>query len=230
MKVIGILNSGAPESPGEQFAAFHSGLREGGFVDGQNVTTLNRWAHDDYNKLAQCAADLVKLNVGVIVAAGGTISAQAARKATSSIPVVFTAVTSPDKSNLTGGNVTGVAGLTSELDPKRLDLLHKFKPGAKLIGVLANGNRPRVNDQIADLQQLAGTSSLTLEVQKATSESEIDTAFAAFAQKRVEALLVTADPCFNSQRSHVVVRATELAVPAIYQWSSFVAAGGLMSY
>src|SRR5262245_14121499 len=146
MKVIGILNSGSPELLGEQFAAFHRGLREAGYIDGQNVTVEYRWAYNDYKgKLPALAKELVDRNVDVIVAAGGTISAQAAMNATKAkktIPVVFTAVSDPKANGLVADNLTGVAGLTTALDPKRLELLNAYTPKASLIGVLVNGHRP----------------------------------------------------------------------------------------
>ena len=233
MKIIGILNSGSPESLGEQFAAFHRGLREAGYVDGQNVTIEYRWANDDYDRLAPLAAELVRRKVAVLVATGGTVSAQAARDATKGnkgIPVVFTPVTNPAKGKLVGSNMTGIAGLTSELDPKRLELLHEFEPAAELIGVLVNSKRPGLEGQLQILQKAAAKMKLRLEVQKSSNEREIDAAFTMLAQKKVQALLVTADPFFNSRRTQVVAGANALKVPAIYQWSGFVVAGGLMSY
>lgn len=243
MKVIGILNSGLPESLGEQFVAFHRGLRETGYVDGQNVTIEYRWANDDYgNRLPALAKELVDRKVAVLVAAGGRVSALAAQKATPDIPIVFTTVADPIKSGLVGtlksrsedrsrsGNLTGTFGLTSELDPKRLELLHEFKPTSGVIGVLVNRNRPRRGDQLADLDAAKSKMGVQLAVQEVANEGEIDTAFATLGRQRVDALLVTADPLFNSRRAQVVALAARLAVPAIYQWSGFVTAGGLMSY
>jgi putative ABC transport system substrate-binding protein len=234
MKIIGILSSGSPETLGEQFAAFHRGLMEAGYVDGQNVTIEYRWANDDYARLPALAKELVDRKVAVLVAAGGTVSAQAARDATKGekgIPIVFTPVTNPAKGKLDGSNMTGIAGLTSELDPKRMDLLHQFAPAAELIGVLVNSKRPGLDDQLQILQETAAEMKVRLEVQKASSnEGEIDAAFTMLRQKKVQALLVAADPFFNSRRTQVVAAANALNVPAIYQWSGFVVAGGLMSY
>jgi putative ABC transport system substrate-binding protein len=242
VKVIGILNSGSPESLGEQFVAFHRGLREAGYVDGQNVTIECRWANDDYERLPALAKELVDRKVAVLVAAGGRVSALTAHQATKDIPIVFTTVADPVKAGLVGtlkprsedrsrsGNLTGTWGLTSELDPKRLELLHEFKPTAGVIGVLVNRNRPRRQDQLEDLQAAGAKMNLRLEVQEIATEREIDPTFKTIARKGVGALLVTADPFFNSRRAQVVALAAGLAVPAIYQWSGFVAAGGLMSY
>jgi putative ABC transport system substrate-binding protein len=240
MPVVGILSSAsAVLREGEQFAAFHRGLRETGYVDRQNVTIEYRWADDDYGRLPALAAELIRLRVAVIIAAGGHVSALAAHKATKVIPIVFTTVTDPVKSGLVaslnrpGGNVTGTAGLTSELDPKRLELLHEVLPTASLTGVLVDPKRPELKRQLQDLQAAADKMKLKLEVQSAATAGEIDAAFTAFetlAPQRVDALLVTADPLFNSHRPQVIALAARLAVPAVYQWREFVTAGGLMSY
>jgi putative tryptophan/tyrosine transport system substrate-binding protein len=234
MKVIGILNSGSPELLGEQFAAFHRGLREAGYIDGQNVTVEYRWAYNDYRgKLPALAKELVQHKVDVIVAAGGTISALAARDATKSkmnIPVVFTAVSNPKGNGLEVSNLTGIAGLTTELDPKRLELLHAFTPKARTIGVLANLHRPGSDALMKTLKAAADKLKLKLAVVQADPTGDLENSFGKLAEQKVEALLVAADPYFNSQRTQVVAKATKLGVPAIYQWSGFVAAGGLMSY
>jgi putative ABC transport system substrate-binding protein len=242
MPVIGVLSSAsAGLRTGEQFAAFDRGLREAGYIEGQNVRIEYRWANDDYARLPALAGELVRLRVAVIVAAGGQVSALAAHQTTKDIPIVFTTVTDPVRSGLVaslnrpGGNVTGTAGLTSELDPKRLELLREIKPSAKLIGVLVDPRRPGLENQLPVLHAAAEKMNLTLEVQEAGSEREIDTAFEKFARRPVnappvDALLVTADPYFNSRRAQVVALAAGLAVPAIYQWREFVSAGGLMSY
>ena len=237
MPVIGVLSSASVElRGGEQFAAFDSGLKESGYVDGQNVRIEYRWANDNYARLPALAAELVRLRVAVLVATGGTVSAQAAHKATKEIPIVFTTVTDPVKSGLVaslnrpGGNVTGTAGLTSELDPKRLEVLQQLKPTASVVGVLVNPKRPGLKRQVQDLQMAADKMKLKLEVQEAATEGEIDTAFDTLARQRVDALLVTADPFFNSRRAQVVDLAARFAIPAIYQWREFVAGGGLISY
>jgi len=163
MRVIGVLNSGAPETLGETVAAFHRGLGEAGYVDGQNVTIQYRWGHDDYKRgnykrLEALAAELAKLPVAVLVAAGGPVSALAAKAAAKNTPIVFTSVTDPVKSGLVksldrpGGKLTGTAGLTTELDATRLELLREFNPKARLVvGVLVNPNRPDVDAQTKDL-------------------------------------------------------------------------------
>jgi putative tryptophan/tyrosine transport system substrate-binding protein len=235
--VIGFLTTASPASRGgEQIAAFHSGLRQAGHTEGPNVRIEYRWANDDYALLRAQAKELVDLQVAVIVAAGGHVSALAAHDATKEIPIAFTTVTDPVKLGLVkslnrpGGNATGTAGLTSELDPKRLELLREVKPTAALIGVLVNPNRPGVESQSRELQAAADKMNLRLEFQSAAGEQDIESAFRAFASQRVDALLVTADPFFNNRRAQVLSLAASQSLPAIYQWREFVTNGGLMSY
>ena len=174
--VIGFLNSGSAGSRGEQFAAFDRGLGEAGYVDGHNVTIDYRWADDDYGRLPVLAAELVRRPVAVLVAGGGPVSALAAKAATKTIPIVFTTAADPVKSGLVaslnrpGGNVTGIAGLTSELDAKRLELLHQLIPKTGVIGALVNPNRPGLDSELKELQAKAGEMKLKLVVQKASAE------------------------------------------------------------
>jgi putative ABC transport system substrate-binding protein len=234
--IIGFLNSGSTGSRGEQFAAFDRGLKEAGYVDGQNVTVEYRWADDDYTRLPSLAAELARRPVAVLVAGGGPVAALAAKAATKTIPIVFTTVADPVESGLVaslnrpGGNVTGTAGLTSELDAKRLELLHQLIPKTRVFGVLINPNRPGYEAELKELQAKAGDMKLSLVVEKAGAEGEIDTGFEALARQKIDALLVTADPLFNSRRARVIELATRYAIPSIYQWREFAAAGGLMSY
>jgi putative ABC transport system substrate-binding protein len=235
--VIGFLTTALPSSRGgEQLAAFHSGLQETGYTEGHNVRIEYRWASDDYSRLRVLAAELVGLRVAVIVAAGGHVSALAARDTTKEIPIAFTTVTDPVKFGLVkslnrpGGNATGTAGLTSELDPKRLELLHETKPTAAVIGVLVNPNRPGLDSQSRELQAAADKMNLKLEIQKAATDGEIESAFQALASQQVDALLVTADSLFNNRRAQVLSLAASHSFPAIYQWREFVTGGGLMSY
>jgi putative ABC transport system substrate-binding protein len=195
-----------------------------------------RWADDDYNRLPSLAAELVRRPVAVLVAGGGPVSALAAKAATKTIPIVFTTVADPVESGLVaslnrpGGNVTGTAGLTSELDAKRLELLHQLIPKTAVFGVLVNPNRPGYEAELKELQAKAGDMKLNLVVGKARAEGEIDAAFEALARQKIDALLVAADPLFNNRRARVIGLATRYAIPAIYQWREFAAAGGLMSY
>jgi ABC-type uncharacterized transport system substrate-binding protein len=235
--VIGFLTTASETSRGgPQLMAFQAGLQQAGFADGKNLRIEYRWANDNYDRLREQAAELVGLRVAVIVAAGGHVSALAAHEATKNIPIVFTTVTDPVKDGLVaslnkpGGNATGTAGLTSELDAKRLEFLHEIKPTATLIGVLVNPNRPGVDDQSRELQEAADKMELKLEIQKAASDQEINNAFQAFSSPRVDAVIVTADPLFNNHRAQVLSLAASYSLPAIYQWREFTAAGGLMSY
>ena len=235
--VIGFLTTASPSSSGsEQMVAFRTGLRSTGYNEGQNVRIEYRWASDDYSRLTAMAAEMVRLRPAVIVAAGGHVSALVTHDLTKEIPIVFTTVTDPVKDGLVaslnrpGGNATGTAGLTSELDPKRLELLHEMKPSAAVIGVLVNPNRPGLYDQSRELQAAADRIGVKLSFQNAAAAQEIDTAFEAFAAAGAQALLVTADPLFNNRRTQVLTLAAKYSLPAIYQWREFVSAGGLMSY
>jgi putative ABC transport system substrate-binding protein len=235
--VIGFLTTASSATRnGEQLVAFHNGLREGGYTEGQNVKIEYRWANDDYDRLRAMAAELVSLRVDVIIAAGGHVSALVAHDATKDIPIAFTTVTDPVKDGIVkslsrpGGNATGTAGLTSELDPKRLEFLHEMKPTAAVIGVLVNPNRPGLESQSHELKAAADKLNLKLEIQRAATDSEIGAAFDAFVSRRIDALLVTADPLFNNHRAQVLSLAAKHSLPAIYQWREFPAAGGLMSY
>jgi putative ABC transport system substrate-binding protein len=237
LPVVGVLSTSSPAArSGELFASFNLGLRDGGFVENENVKLEYRWASDDYSRLPGLAQELVERRVAVIVAAGGHVSALAARDATKQIPIVFTTVTDPVKDGLVaslnkpGGNATGTAGLTSELDPKRLEILHDLMPAASLVGVLVNPNRPGLSTQIAELGEAARRLKITLKIRRAANGSEIDEAFAAFAEQKVQGIIVTADPLFNNRRSQVVALAAGAKIPAIYQWRQFVSVGGLISY
>jgi putative tryptophan/tyrosine transport system substrate-binding protein len=235
--VLGFLTTASEASRGgDQLTAFQAGLQQAGFTEGKNLRIEYRWANDNYDRLRVLAAELVGLPVAVIVAAGGHVSALVAHEATKEIPIVFTTVTDPVKDGLVaslnkpGGNATGTAGLTSELDAKRLEFLHLLKPTAASIGVLVNPNRPGVDSQSRELQEAADKMNLKLEFQNAASDQEIKDAFQAFASQRVDAVIVTADPLFNNHRAQVLSLAASFSLPAIYQWREFTAAGGLMSY
>src|SRR5262245_17818099 len=235
--VIGFLTTASPAARGgEQLAAFHNGLRQEGYTEGENVRIEYRWANDDYSLLRVLAKELVDLRVGVIVTAGGHVSALAAHEITKEIPIAFTTVTDPIKDGLVrslnrpGGNATGTAGLTSELDPKRLEFLHEAKPSAAVIGVLVNPNRPGFESQLGELQAAASKFKIKLEVQKAASGQQLESAFQQLAAQKAEGLIVTADPFFNNRRAQVLSLAANQSLPAIYQWREFVTAGGLMSY
>ncbi len=235
--IVGFLTSGSASSLHKLWvAAFHRGLGESGYVDGQNVRIEFRAADDQYDRLDAFAAEFVRNRVAVIVAAGGPVSALAAKRATNTIPIVFTTIADPVKSGLVdsfsrpGGNATGTAGLTSELDAKRLELLHQAKPTARVFGALVNPDRPGVEANSKELHAAAQTIGVKLIIENAGPKHALDPAFERLAKQRIDALVVTADPFFNFRRAQVIALAARHAMPAIYQWREFVADGGLMSY
>jgi putative ABC transport system substrate-binding protein len=234
--VIGILNSASAGSRHSRFVAFRQGLSEAGYLEGQNVAIEYRFADDQYDRLPSLAVELVRRPVAVLVATGGPVAALAAKSATATTPIVFTAVADPIKSGLVaslnrpGGNVTGTAGLTSELDPKRLELLHQLLPMAGIIGVLANPNRPYVDTQLKDVQAAAGRIGRQLAILMAGTERDIGTAFETLAQRQIRVLLIMVDPFFASRRAQIISLAARYAVASVYQWREDVLAGGLMSY
>ena len=189
-----------------------------------------------YDRLPALAADLVGRKVDVIAASGGTPSALAAKSATSTIPIVFTGGGDPVEHGLVaslarpGGNLTGFSILTAELMPKRLELLSELVPQARVIALLVNPNNPNAERIIRDVQEAARAKGVQLHILKAGTESEIDAAFATLVQLHAGALVVGADPFFNSRREQLVALASRHAVPAIYEWREFAAAGGLISY
>jgi putative ABC transport system substrate-binding protein len=234
--VLGFLSSGPANVRQDQVAMLFRGLSESGYAEGRNLTVLYRWADDQYDRLPALAAELVRLRVSVIAATGGPVTALAARNATSSIPIVFTAVSDPLRYGLVasfnrpGGNVTGTGGYVAELDAKRLELLREIVPATRRIGALFNPNRPGVDAQIDDLAAAARTVGQQLVVLRAGTKAELDGVFGRFAQDPVDALVVTADPFFNSHRETLTALLLRHRIPAIYQWSAFALAGGLISY
>jgi len=233
MPVIGYL---ASSSPGPNVAAFREGLGETGYVEGRNVAIEYRWAEGSYDRLPALAADLVGRKVDLIVASGGPTSALAAKSATSTIPIVFTAVGDPVRAGLVaslarpGGNVTGFSILFAELTPKRLELLSELVPRAKVIALLVNPSSPEAESMIRDVQEAARTKGVQLPILKAGTDSEIDAAFASLVQLDVDALVVGDDPFFGSRPERLVALASRHAVPAIYWRREFAADGGLISY
>jgi putative tryptophan/tyrosine transport system substrate-binding protein len=235
MPVIGFLNGASPDGFAPFIAAFRQGLKEAGYVEGQNVVIEYRWAEGRYDRLPALLADLVQRKVTVI-AATSTPAAQTAKVGTSTIPIVFTAGDDPIKLGLVasfnrpGGNVTGVSNLVAELGSKQIGLLRELAPGATTITVLVNPNFPGTETQLRDVEAAARVLGLQLIVLRADSEREIDTAFATITQRGGGALLVGADPFFIARRDHIVALAARHAIPAIYPAREFAVAGGLMSY
>ncbi len=215
--------------------AFRQGLRETGYIEDQNITIEYRWAEDHDDRLPGLAADLVRRKVTVIAAAG-TPAALAAKAATAVIPIVFETAGDPGTLGLVaslnrpGGNITGVTQLSSELVAKRLGLLHDLIPTAKIIGLLVNPKDPRVGTQSRDMQEAAHALGLQIHILNASTEGEIDAAFAGLVQVQAGALIVGTGTFFNARREQLVALAARHRVPAIYQYRLFVTVGGLMSY
>jgi putative ABC transport system substrate-binding protein len=234
MSVIGFLGNTASSTNAPRLPAFHQGLMESGNVEGQNVAIEYRWAEGDYDRLPALAADLVGRKVDVIVASGIN-AALAAKNVTSRIPIVFVAG-DPVAVGLVasfarpGGNVTGVSTMAPEMISKRLELLSELVPQAGVIAVLINPTFLYTEPMVRDLQEAARTKGLQLFIVQASTESEIDAAFASLIQKRASALVVGADVFFLSRREQLAALAERHAVPAIYQAREFAVAGGLISY
>jgi len=236
MPVIGFLGTASANPFAHLIAGFRQGLKETGYVEGQNVAIEFRWAEGQYDRVPALAADLVRRQVAVIVTVGGEISAFAAKAATTMIPIVFNVAGDPVKVGLVaslsrpGGNATGVNIFTAELAAKRLGLLHELIPTALLIAVLVNPNFPPAAANAREVEAAARVTGQKILLLKADSESGIDAAFATIEQMRTGALLVAADPFFNSRRDQIVALAARHTIPAVYEFREFAAAGGLMSY
>jgi putative ABC transport system substrate-binding protein len=234
--VVGFLSGRSSDESRYLVAAFNTGLREAGFIEGQNVAIEYRWAEGQYDQLPAQAADLVRRQVGVIVAVGGDPSTRAAKEATSTIPVACVFGSDPVKIGLVtslnrpGGNVTGIYPVNHALEGKRLELLDDLAPKGKAIAVLVNPNRAQPEMQLKETQVAALALGRELQVLSAGVPSEIDGAFAILARGAVGALMVSADAFFNSRREQIVALATFHKMPALYHVREFAAAGGLMSY
>jgi putative ABC transport system substrate-binding protein len=220
---------------GPGVAAFRAGLSETGYIEGQNLAIEYRWAEGRYDRLPALAADLVGHNVVVIVTSAAP-GIQAAKSATSTIPIVFIAGGDLVAAGLVaslarpGGNLTGISFLNPELNPKRFELLSELVPQAKVIALLVNPNYPATERVIRAVQEAARANGVQLHILKASTESEIDAAFAALVQRQAGALVVSSDPFFFIRREQIVALAARHAVPAIYEWRQFVVEGGLTSY
>jgi putative ABC transport system substrate-binding protein len=236
MPVIGFMSGRSPDDSAHLVAAFRQGLGETGFVEGQNVAFEFRWARGQFNQLPVLAADLVSRRVAVLVGLGGDASALTAKQATSTIPVVFVMGGDPTKAGLVasfnrpGGNVTGFTGLTTEMGPKRLGLLHELVPKVPLIGVLLNPSFPPAAIQLQQLEQAARTIGQRLFVSKASNDGEVTAAFALLLQQQVGALLVGADPYFDTRADQIIAFAAQNRMPAMYHFREYAVAGGLISY
>ena len=235
MPTVGYLVTTSAGALRDADAAFHRGLKETGFIEGQNVAVEYRWAEGQYDRLPALAAELVQRQVAVIVAFAPP-AALAAKAATSTIPIVFNTGTDPLKLGLVSslnrpsGNITGVTFISTGLEPKWLELLHEMVPGATTIGVLVNPNFPEVETQLKDVSAAARAIGLQTLIVKASTPSGITEAFSTLVEQRIGALVVSSDPFFFSQRDQLVALAAHHRIPAIYQLRAFAVIGGLMSY
>ena len=234
--VVGILASVSPAPYAGFIAAIKEGLQQTGYIEGRNVTIEYRWAEGHYDRLPQQAIELVDRGVAVIILVGGGPTIAVAKAATATIPIVFVMGDDPVKSgavtalNRPGGNATVVNLLTVAMEAKRLQLLHELVPNVAVVAIIVNPNNPQAAEQLQDLQAAARTLGVEVEVFKAGSPSDIDTAFASLVGRRAGALLVAADAFFNTRREQFVVLTARHALPAIFHFREFAAAGGLMSY
>jgi putative tryptophan/tyrosine transport system substrate-binding protein len=235
MPVVGVLSTRAPGADPYLLTALHRGLKEAGFVDGQNLRIEYRFAANQYDRLPTLAADLVGRRVALIVSMG-TPAAPAAKAATATIPVVFGVGDDPVQLGLVGslahpgGNLTGVTTLSGELGSKRLELLRELVPTAGLVGVLVNPTNLNAEAVLKDLQTAARAIGLQIHLLRASTEHEIESAFATLLELRTEGLMVGTDPFFNSRSEQLARLALRHAVPTVFQFREFAVAGGLMSY
>jgi putative ABC transport system substrate-binding protein len=237
MPVIGLLNSASPGGPYVSLVqAFRDGLKEIGYVEGQNVAIEYRWAQGQYDRLAGLAAELISRPVQVIVATGGEPSALAAKAATSTIPIVFAIGGDPVRFGLVTsftrplGNITGYTLFTNVLGAGRLRIFLELVPNASVLAMLVNPNNPNSETNISELQAAARDKGREIIVLKASAAAEFETAFTTLAQQPGAALFVNADPFFNSQQPQLVALAARYSIPAFYELSGFAVAGGLASY
>ena len=234
MPVIGFLNSASPDGYAPMVAAFRQGLKETGYIEGQNVAIEYRWAGGQYDRVPALAAELVRRQVAVIVA--NSPGVQAVKAAITTIPIVFTTASDPVQIGLVaslsrpGGNVTGVTQLYVEVMPKRLELAHELVPTATIIAALVNPTHPNAETIARDLQAAARILGVQLHVLHASTERDLDTVFATLAQLRAGALVIGTDALFNSRSEQLAVLTLRHEVPAIYQFREFVLSGGLASF
>jgi ABC-type uncharacterized transport system substrate-binding protein len=233
---IGFLSTRSLEDSKHLVNAFRRGLQEGNFVEGRNLTIEFRWAGGKFELLPAMAADLVSRHVNVLAAVGGEPAALAAKRATSTIPVVFSIGSDPvsaglvDSFNRPTANLTGVTLQTVLMEPKRLGLLRDVVPGAALVGVLIHPNFTLAAMQLQEIQEAARSIGQRIVVMRASTDEELDAAFVALAKERASALLVAGSPYFDTQREHIIRLTKQQRLPAIYQFREFAIAGGLMSY
>jgi putative ABC transport system substrate-binding protein len=234
--VIGFLSGALPGPYAPFAAAFHRGLKETGYVESVNTAIEYRWAEGEVDRLPALAAELVRLQVAVIVATGGISPALAAKAATTTIPIVFTATEDPVKVGLVaslgrpGGNATGMNFLVAELGSKQLGLLHELVPAAVRVGLLVKPSTPQTELATRDVAAAASAIGLQIDVVEASDSREIEDAFRTLVRNRADALVVGPDPFFASRRLQLATLAARHAIPAVYNIREYAEAGGLMSY
>jgi putative tryptophan/tyrosine transport system substrate-binding protein len=237
MPVVGFLDLTSPQTSVDQLCAFRQGLKDTGYIEGENVTIEQRWAEGRFDRLPALAAELVRRRVAVIATSGGSAAAFAAKAATATIPIVFMAGEDPVKLGLVaslarpGGNLTGVNLVISELTAKRLGLLHELVPRASRVAVLVNpANTANAETTLRDVEPAARDMGLQIQILKASTSGEIEAAFANFVRERPDALFVGNDAFLTSRRVQLVHLATRHAIPTTYTVRDFAEVGGLMSY
>ena len=236
MPVIGFLSSRSPGESAGVIAGFRQGLSEAGFVEGQNVLVAFRWAEGHYDRLPALAAELVGLRVAVLFTAGGPPAAFAAKAATQTIPIVFSAAIDPERIGLVprlnhpGGNITGMSLYPSELAAKSVQLLRRLLPSAMLIGYLINPSNPAASVYTSEASAAANALGISIRILNASTEQELDELFASLPKSGISGLAIPAEPFFDTQRDRIVALAARYSVPAIYGLQEYAVAGGLMSY
>jgi putative tryptophan/tyrosine transport system substrate-binding protein len=234
--IIGFLNSASPEPFAPYVRAFLQGLEQFGFIDGKTVVIDYRWSRGQDGQLAEAARDLANRPVEVIVATGGEHAARAAKAVTSNVPIIFSVGGDPVKLGLVsslnrpGGNLTGVAVLTADLEAKRLGLLSELLPNAQILGALVDANYASADSQYAKLQAAVRELGKRILVLKASNDGEIEGAFGTLSEQKIAGLLVASSVFFNARRNNITSLAARTRTPAVYQWREFPMAGGLMSY
>jgi putative tryptophan/tyrosine transport system substrate-binding protein len=236
MPVVGFLNGASPTELESRVVAFRDGLAEKGYVEGHSVVIEYRWGLGQYERLPEMALDLVHRAVAVIAATGGVPSVRAAKAATSEIPIVFTMGSDPvafglvASLNRPGSNITGITLISGEVVSKRIALLRDLLPDAKMLGVLINSTNPNGDTELAVAERAANTFGWQVKALRVDEGRDFDAAFQLLVRERVDAILVTTDPIFESQRNRIVALAAQRAVPTIYALREYAVAGGLMSY
>jgi putative tryptophan/tyrosine transport system substrate-binding protein len=235
VRVVGVVSSGSADGFAHLLAALHQGLRDKGYVGGQNLTIEYRWADGHYDRLSALAAGFVKRRVALIISTGGIVAARAVKTATTEIPVVFASGDDPIRFGIVpslshpGGNVTGVTILSSALVPKRLEIIRELLPGLRRLGLLVNARNPNAEENVKDAvaaARMLGEDPLVSRVEAA----DLDLVFRDFTDRGVNTVLITTDPDFNSRREHIARLAVQNGIALVSDFREYVDAGGLMSY